>query len=166
LSLPTGAKLDAKRLVPDLEHAILLARLVNYAQGFALMAMASSTRDWAIPLHRVAQIWRAGCIIRAKILDDVASVFAEHRDISNLLIAEHWKETIGRGTGALRRVLALSTSAGISVPVFAAALAYHDGYASAQLPANLLQAQRDFFGAHGFRRTDRPGEFHHQWDGA
>jgi 6-phosphogluconate dehydrogenase len=159
-------KLDAKRLVSDLEHAILITRLVNYAQGFALIAMASSTWDWAIPLHRVAEIWRGGCIIRAKILDDVAAVFIEQRDMPNLLIAERWKETIGRGRAALRSVLELGTSAGISVPVFAAALAYHDGYASALLPANLLQAQRDFFGAHGFRRTDRPGEFHKNWSGA
>ena len=165
LSLPTAVKLDAKRLGSDLEHAILITRLVNYAQGFALIAMASSTHNWAIPLHRVAEIWRGGCIIRAKILDDVASVFTERRDVLNLLIAERWKESISRGTAALRSVLALSTSAGVSVPVFASALAYHDGYASALLPANLLQAQRDFFGAHGFRRTDRPGEFHQKWGG-
>ena len=165
LSLPTGVKFDAKRLASDLESALIVTRLINYAQGFALIAMASSARDWAIPLHRIAEIWRGGCIIRAKILDDVASVFAARPDMPNLLIAERWKEAIGVGTAALRGVVALSASAGAPTPVFASALAYHDGYASALLPANLLQAQRDFFGAHGFRRTDRSGDFHHQWIG-
>ena len=163
LSLPTGVKLDGKRLASDLERALMVTRLANYAQGFALIATASSVRDWAIPLHRVAEIWRGGCIIRAKILDDVASVFVERPDLANLLIAERWKDAIGVGAAALRSVLALSTSAGVSVPVFASALAYHDAYASAHLPANLLQAQRDFFGAHGFRRIDRQGDFHQNW---
>jgi 6-phosphogluconate dehydrogenase len=163
MSLPAGAKLDAERLVAELERALIVTRLVNYAQGFALIAMASSSREWAIPLDRVARLWRGGCIIRAKILDDVASVFAERPDAPNLLVAERWKDAIGSGTTALRSVVALAAGAGVSAPVFASALAYHDGYASAVLPANLLQAQRDFFGAHGFRRVDRPGDFHHKW---
>jgi 6-phosphogluconate dehydrogenase len=165
LSLPRENGLDASALVPDLERALFVTRLVNYAQGFALIEAASAARSWAIPLHRVAEIWRAGCIIRARILDDVASVFAERPDLPNLLIAGRWRQDIADGAAALRSVLAKAITAGVSAPVFSAALAYRDGYASALLPANLLQAQRDFFGAHGFRRTDRPGDVHHDWSG-
>jgi 6-phosphogluconate dehydrogenase len=163
--LPTapGAALDASSLPGELEAALLAARLVNYAQGFALMAAASKTYEWSIPLDRVAKLWRGGCIIRARILDDVSAAFAAKPDLANLLLAPQLAATVTGGDGALRRIVALAAGAGVAVPVFGAALAYAEGYRTAVLPANLIQGQRDFFGAHTFERTDRAGSFHHAW---
>jgi 6-phosphogluconate dehydrogenase len=158
-----GAALDASSLPGDLEAALLAARIVNYAQGFALMAAASRTYEWSIPLDRVAKLWRGGCIIRARILDDVSAAFAARPDLANLLLAPQLAGTVTGGDRALRRIVALAAGAGIAVPVFGAALAYAEGYRTAVLPANLIQGQRDFFGAHTFERTDRPGSFHHVW---
>ena len=127
------------------------------------MQAAESAWAWKIPLDRVAKLWRGGCIIRARILDQVSDVLSKQPDCPNLLVAPAWRNDIRDGIAALRRLVVLATNAGISIPVFASALSYHDGYGTAVLPANFIQAQRDYFGAHTFLRTDRDGIFHHDW---
>ncbi len=163
LSVPTTALPESTGLTDDLEKALFAIRIINYAQGLALMQAAESAWAWKIPLDRVAKLWRGGCIIRARILDQVSDVLSKQPDCPNLLVAPAWRNDIRDGIAALRRLVVLATNAGISIPVFASALSYHDGYGTAVLPANFIQAQRDYFGAHTFLRTDRDGIFHHDW---
>ncbi len=163
LSVPTAALPDAAAVANDLEKALFAIRIINYAQGLALMQAAEGAWSWKIPLDRVAKLWRGGCIIRARILDQVSDVLSKQPDCPNLLVAPAWKSEIAEGIAALRRLVVLMVNAGISSPVFSSALAYHDGYGSAVLPANFIQAQRDFFGAHTYLRTDKEGSHHHDW---
>ncbi len=151
----------------DLADALLAGKICAYAQGFAVLAAASEASGWELALDRVARIWRAGCIIRAGFLDEVAGAFATDPAPANLIMAPSFADMLDRAIPALRRVIAAGLAAGIPLPALSASLAYFDGYTSARLPANLIQAQRDTFGAHGYRRIDRPGDFHSDWsDGA
>ncbi len=155
---------DLNDLVETLRKALYTAKICSYAQGFAMMRAASQEYGWNLAMDSIARIWRAGCIIRARFLDDVATAFATEPDLPNLLIAEHFAQSLATGQQALRETVALAAHSGISIPALSASLAYYDGYRSARLPANLLQAQRDFFGAHTYQRTDRDGIFHTQWE--
>jgi 6-phosphogluconate dehydrogenase len=143
-----------------LHGGMMAGRIVAYAQGFAVMAAASAARSWSLPLADVARIWRAGCIIRSAFLDDIASVYSGGH-AGSLTTAPYFADILRKSEGGLRRLIAAAVLAGFPVPAFSAALASFDSLRTAYLPANLIQGQRDFFGAHGFERTDRPGEIAH-----
>ena len=150
-----------------LEQALLAGKIAAYAQGFAVMAKASVSWDWRTDLGTVARIWRAGCIIRSVFLDDIARVYGGRRTIDNLMTVEPFAGTLKQTEGGLRRVVAAASLRGIPVPALSAALAYFDFSRTGRSTANLIQGQRDFFGAHGFERTDTSGgDFHGPWSDA
>jgi len=151
------------QLIEAVKHALYASKIISYAQGFGLLSLASAEYEYGLDLRTVAKIWRAGCIIRADLLDDIMSAFERNRDLSNLLLDEHFKEEVVRRQGAMRYVI--STAVGMGIPIYAmsAALGYFDAFRTARLPANLTQAQRDYFGAHTYRRLDREGSFHTEW---
>ena len=150
------------RLLAD---ALLAGKICAYAQGFAVLAAASDANGWELALDKVARIWRAGCIIRADFLDDVSQAFGRDPTLANLLMASEFGDTLKRSVPALRAVVTAAIAVGVPAPALSASLAYFDGYVSARLPANLIQAPRDFFGAHRYQRIDRPGDFHSDWNG-
>jgi 6-phosphogluconate dehydrogenase len=152
--------------VADIEAALYASKIVSYAQGFRLMQTASEENGWGLDLGTIASIWRAGCIIRADFLDDITNAYRERPDLEDLTEAPFFTEAIEDALPSWRRVVAAAAQAGIPAPAYSSALAYFDGMRSARLPASLIQAQRDFFGAHTFERVDRPrGEFFHMdWD--
>jgi 6-phosphogluconate dehydrogenase len=149
----------------DLEQALYASKIVSYAQGFMLLASASEAFGWQLDLGRIASLWREGCIIRAAFLDDITAAFAREPSPANLLLDPFFGEALDKAQTGWRRVVAAAVEGGIPVPAYSSALAFYDGYRSEQLPANLIQAQRDYFGAHTYERVDRPrGEFeHHDW---
>lgn len=154
---------DVKRTLAHLHDALLTASLIAYAQGFAVIRAASAEHNWQVPLQRLAQIWQGGCIIRAKLLDDVEAAFTTDPNLSNLLLAPQITEKIKAAEAGLRAIVALAVTAGLPIPALASALSYLDGLRSGRIWANMIEAQRDYFGAHGFERLDKPGKFHHQW---
>ena len=156
-----GARADA--LVDDVRDALYASKVVAYAQGFEQMAAAAEAYGWDLELGGLATIWRGGCIIRARFLDRIREAYAADPSLRNLLFAEYFRDAVGEAQDAWRRVVATAAELGIAVPAFASSLAYYDGFRRERGPANLLQAQRDFFGAHTYRRTDRPGVFHTRW---
>ncbi|MGH6762454.1 MAG: NADP-dependent phosphogluconate dehydrogenase [Phyllobacterium sp.] len=153
---------DRARLIDDLEQGLLAGKIAAYAQGFAVMAGASQEYNWNIPLAATARIWRAGCIIRSQFLDLIAAAF-EGKEQDNLMLAPTFIEPMQQGSAALRRVLSQAILAGLPMPALSSALSYFDSYRKARGTANLIQAQRDFFGAHGFKRLDKEGDFHGPW---
>jgi 6-phosphogluconate dehydrogenase len=159
------ASQDAATLLPQIRHALLAAKVCAYAQGFALMRAADREYGWGLSFARIAKVWRAGCIIRARLLEDMRRAFEAQADIPNLLVDPHFASLMTRAQQDLREVVARAALQGVAVPAFMSALSYYDAYRSARLPANLLQAQRDYFGAHTYQRTDRPGKFHTRWNG-
>ena len=156
-----GARADA--LVDDVRDALYASKVVAYAQGFEQMAAAAEAYGWDLELGGLATIWRGGCIIRARFLDRIREAYAADPSLRNLLFAGYFRDAVGEAQDAWRRVVATAAELGIAVPAFASSLAYYDGFRRERGPANLLQAQRDFFGAHTYRRTDRPGVFHTRW---
>jgi 6-phosphogluconate dehydrogenase len=153
-------------LVEALGEALLAAKICVYAQGFALLAQAAAEFAWELDLARTAEIWRAGCIIRGHLLEPIAAAYRAAPKLANLMLAPALRAALARGQDAWRRVVATAVAQGVPVPAFSSALDYYDAYRSRRLPANLIQAQRDHFGAHGYQRTDRDGAFHSKWDGA
>jgi 6-phosphogluconate dehydrogenase len=147
----------------SLAAALLAGKICAYAQGFAVLDAASQAHDWELALDQVARIWRAGCIIRADFLDDVSQAFARDPKLANLVMAPEFTDMLEHSVPALRAVVTSAIAAGIPTPALSASLAYFDGYVGARSPANLIQAQRDFFGAHRYQRIDRPGDFHSDW---
>ncbi len=168
LSGPSGSLSGRPFTVDDLGQALYGAKVVSYAQGFLLLADASRTHDWGIDLTTVASLWRAGCIIRADLLDDIMAAFTRTSDLASLLVDPVFAERLNGVETAWRRVVAAAVTAGIPVPAHASALAFYDGYRRERGPANLIQAQRDYFGAHTYERVDRDrGQwFHTDWTGA
>ena len=163
----TAVTLDDKAaFVESVRRALYLSKIISYAQGFAQMRAAAEEYDWPLDYGRIAAIFREGCIIRARFLQKITDAYGANPELANLLLDPHFKDIADRYQGALRDVVATAVQAGVPVPGFASAIAYYDSYRSARLPANLLQAQRDFFGAHTFERTDREGTFHAQWNEA
>jgi 6-phosphogluconate dehydrogenase len=146
-----------------LRDALLSAKIAAYAQGFAVMAAASATYGWALDLGTIASIWRGGCIIRARFLDRIREAYARDDALANLMLDPYFAAVLAEAQSGLRGAVVLAARRGIAAPALSAALAYYDGYRSAQLPANLIQAQRDYFGAHTYERVDRPGSFHSDW---
>jgi 6-phosphogluconate dehydrogenase len=150
-------------VLPKIQGALLAAKICAYAQGFALIKAADQEHDWQLPLDKVASVWRAGCIIRAHLLEDIRRAFVNQHDLSNLLIDEHFSRIMAKCQQDLREVVAMAALSGVTVPALMSALSYYDAYRTERLPANLLQAQRDYFGAHTYQRLDKPGKFHTQW---
>lgn len=153
---------DTARLVESVRHALYCAKICAYAQGFQLMAEAQRTYGWRLDFAAIARIWRGGCIIRASFLQKIAEAYTRNAELSNLMLDPYFRDALQNGQSHWRDAVALAVRNGLPVPAFGSALAYFDGYRSASLPANLLQAQRDYFGAHTYERTDRPrGSFFH-----
>jgi 6-phosphogluconate dehydrogenase len=150
-------------LADAVEQALYASKMVAYAQGFHQIRAGSEEYDWGIDLGAMATIWRGGCIIRAEFLDRIRAAYDAEPDLPTLLTAPHFADALGSAQDAWRRVVATATGLGIPVPGFASALSYYDSLRAERLPANLIQAQRDFFGAHTYRRTDRDGVFHTLW---
>ena len=154
-----GAK---KALIEAIHDALYCSKICSYAQGFQLMREAQKEYKWKLNFGQIAQIWRGGCIIRAGFLQKITEAFGRDPKLANLLLDPYFNKTIQSAQENWRKVVALAATHGIPAPTFSSALSYYDGYRSARLPANLLQAQRDYFGAHTYERTDKPrGEFFH-----
>lgn len=158
---------DRQQFIEDVRRALYASKICSYAQGFQLLRMAAAEYDWQLNFGSIALMWRGGCIIRAQFLGRIKEAFDADGQLANLLLAPYFQEAIAQSQASWRRVVAQAVTHGVPVPAFSSALAYFDGYRSAQLPANLLQAQRDYFGAHTYERVDRPrGEFFHtNWTG-
>jgi 6-phosphogluconate dehydrogenase len=156
---------DRATLVAQVHDALYASKIVSYAQGLDLMRTMSDKKQWALDLGAIAGIWRGGCIIRARFLNRITEACAADPGLANLMLAPFFQQVLNRSQSAWRAVVAQAVLQGIPVPAFSASLAYYDSLRSARLSANLLQAQRDFFGAHTYERTDRPaGEwFHTDW---
>jgi 6-phosphogluconate dehydrogenase len=158
---------DRAAMIEDIRQALYASKICSYAQGFQLMKMAGGEHGWELDLGGISLMWREGCIIRAQFLERIKEAYDEDPSLANLLLAPYFKRAIDRSQAAWRRVVAVAVENGIPVPAFGSALAYYDGYRNDRLPANILQAQRDYFGAHTYERVDRPrGEFFHtDWTG-
>jgi 6-phosphogluconate dehydrogenase len=155
--------MDKKAWVDAVRAALYCAKTCSYAQGMALLRGASTEFQWNLPMGDLARIWKGGCIIRAKFLKSIQEAYAREPGLTNLLLDPFFKEALTSRMTAWRRVVSLGVQAGIALPAMGASLAYFDAYRSARLPANLVQAQRDLFGAHTYERLDRPGTFHTEW---
>ncbi len=151
----------------DIRDALYASKIMSYAQGFALIRSASKEYGWKIDFGSVASIWRGGCIIRSAFLNDITRAFSKNTELTNLMLDDFFMKQIEERQGSLRKVVSFAVSNGIPVPAMSAAINYYDGYRTERLPANLLQAQRDFFGAHTYERIDKKrGEFFHtDWTG-
>ncbi len=158
---------ERKQLIDDLRQALYASKIVSYAQGYQLMRAAAKTYNWNLNYGGIALMWRGGCIIRSVFLGKIKEAFDRNPGLVNLLIDPFFKDAVDQRQAAWRRVVMSAVELGIPVPAISCALAYFDGYRTANLPANLLQAQRDYFGAHTYERTDRPrGQFFHtNWTG-
>ncbi len=154
---------DPAAFLDNLEAALYAAKICSYAQGFALLRAAAANYRWDLDYGQIALLWRGGCIIRARFLESIAAAYDRDRGLANLLTDHFFADALASSQAGWREVVAACQRAGVAVPAFAASLAYYDGYRSAVLPANLIQAQRDYFGAHTYERTDRPGVFHTDW---
>ncbi|SIQ15344.1 6-phosphogluconate dehydrogenase (decarboxylating) [Rhizobium sp. RU20A] len=166
LGLPDVAPLtvaDRAAFIRDLEGALLAGKIGAYAQGFAVMATASKEFGWDLPMPTIARIWRAGCIIRSQFLDEITSAFTKAPDVANLIVTPAFADLVKETDGALRRVVSAAALAGLPVPALASALGYFDSYRRGRGTANIIQAQRDFFGAHGFDRVDGADSHHGPW---
>ncbi|WP_168563924.1 decarboxylating NADP(+)-dependent phosphogluconate dehydrogenase [Crateriforma spongiae] len=154
---------DKQGFIDAVRDALYASKIVSYAQGFVQLQAASAEHDWDLDYGQSALLWRGGCIIRAQFLDRIKEAFDDQPNLENLLLYPYFKDAIEKCQPAWRRVVAAASIAGIPVPAFGAALNYYDGYRMDRLPANLLQAQRDYFGAHTYKRVDREGTFHSEW---
>jgi 6-phosphogluconate dehydrogenase len=165
LSLSTQGVAAQQALVDKIHDALYASKIISYAQGLDLMRTMSMKKDWGLDLGAIAAIWRGGCIIRACFLNRITEAYQADPALAHLALAPFFQQVLKRAQAAWREVVGLAVAAGVPVPAFSASLAYYDSLRCARLPANLLQAQRDFFGAHTYERVDRPeGQFFHtQW---
>jgi len=155
---------DKDQLVSDLQAALYCAKVASYAQGMNIIKAASDKHEWNVDLALCSRMWRGGCIIRAKLLSDIENAFKSNPDLDNLMLDSAFAKELNEGQMAWRRVVSTGVASGIATPALSAALTYYDQYRRDRLPANLVQAQRDFFGGHTYSRTDREGTFHCLWD--
>ena len=162
---PTLNDEERTQWVEAIRQALYASKICSYAQGFVQLQAAAKEHDWPLNYGDCALLWRGGCIIRAQFLDHIKEAFEEQPDLENLLLHPFFKQVVQDAQASWRKVVVLATELGIPVPAFSTALAYYDAYRSERLPANLLQAQRDYFGAHTFERVDREGTFHADWLG-
>ena len=158
---------NRQKFIDDLEQALYMAKVISYAQGFSLLFVASKEYKWNLNFGEIAKIWRGGCIIRSTFLDKISDSFEQNPHLPNLLLSPYFAETVQNAQYGIRRVVSSAVLSGVPIPALASALSYYDGFRSEKLPANLLQAQRDYFGAHTYERIDKPrGEFFHtNWTG-
>jgi len=158
---------DKAGFIRDLEGAVYAAKIISYTQGYMLMRDAARSYNWNLNYGGVALMWREGCIIRSAFLGEIQEAYARNPALENLLLDDYFRDAVINAQPAWRRTVTTGIQHGIPLPIMSGALAFYDGYRSAQLPANLLQAQRDYFGAHTYERVDRPrGEyFHTNWTG-
>ncbi len=158
---------DKKGFIEDIRRALYASKVCSYAQGFQLMKLAAKEFGWDLNFGQIALMWRGGCIIRAQFLGRIKEAFDKDPTLENLLLAPYFKKGIDDCQEAWRKVIATAVQHGVPVPAFSSGLSYYDSYRSERLPANLLQAQRDYFGAHSYERVDKPrGEFFHtNWTG-
>ncbi|WP_182111290.1 MULTISPECIES: NADP-dependent phosphogluconate dehydrogenase [unclassified Actinotalea] len=154
---------DREAFVEDVRLALYASKVVAYSQGFDQIAAASAEYGWDIDRGAMARIWRGGCIIRARFLNRITEAYERRPDLPLLLADDYFSSAVGNGVAAWRRIVAAAALNGVPTPAFSSSLAYYDGVRAERLPANLIQAQRDFFGAHTYRRTDREGTFHTEW---
>jgi len=157
---------DRYKLLAQLGRALLTGMITIYAQGFALLAVASAKYKYDLDLEAVARIWRGGCIIRAALLEDICAAFRVRRDLPNLLLDPNLSRKVMEHQEDLRRVVCQAVESGVPAPAFMVSLGYLDAYRSAWQPANLIQAQRDYFGSHTYERIDAKGTFHTEWEKA
>ncbi|HEY9610822.1 decarboxylating NADP(+)-dependent phosphogluconate dehydrogenase [Allocoleopsis sp.] len=154
---------DTKEFINKIRDALYCSKICSYAQGMALLSKASKDLNYNLALSEISRIWKGGCIIRAGFLDKIKTAFRDNGNLPNLLLAPEFKQSILDRQDAWREVLIVANKLGIAVPAFSASLDYFDSYRRARLPQNLTQAQRDYFGAHTYERTDKPGAFHTEW---
>jgi len=157
---------DRDAFIEAVGDALYASKICSYAQGMALLQAASQEYDYGLNYGEIARIWRGGCIIRARFLDDIRAAYADDRHLPNLLLASFFREAISQRQEAWRHVVRTAIELRIPTPAMSASLAYYDAYRSARLPANLIQSQRDYFGAHTYERVDREGVFHSEWASA
>ncbi len=160
---PGTQGIEEKDLIEAVRRALYSAKICVYAQGFDLMKGASEQLGWKLKFGEIAKIFRGGCIIRAQFLNRITEAYEKKPDLSNLLMEEYFADTIRNYQTEWRQIIITAIQHGISIPAFTSALAYYDGYRSSELPMNLLQAQRDYFGAHTYERKDRDGIYHTNW---
>jgi 6-phosphogluconate dehydrogenase len=166
LSGPAGkCQGDRKQFVEAVRQALYASKICSYAQGFVQMQAAAKEHDWPLDFGSIALLWRGGCIIRAVFLERIKEAFDKDADLENLLLAPYFRTAVDKAQASWRKVVCTAAEQGVPVPAFMTALAYYDGYRAERLPANLLQAQRDYFGAHTYHRVDKPGQgpFHTDW---
>ncbi|MBX4181232.1 NADP-dependent phosphogluconate dehydrogenase [Sodalis sp. CWE] len=149
--------------IEKIRQALYLGKIISYAQGFSQLKAASRENKWNLNFYKIAKIFRAGCIIRAKFLQEISNVYHIHPTINNLLLAPYFRNIASNYQQALRDIVSYAVQYGTPIPAFSSAITYYDSYRSAVLPANLIQAQRDCFGAHTYKRTDKKGTFHTKW---
>jgi 6-phosphogluconate dehydrogenase len=154
---------DKAEFIEQVRQALYASKIASYAQGFVQLAAAAKEQDWPLDYASIAMMWRGGCIIRARFLERIAEAYRAKPDLENLMLAPYFTAALAEAQKAWRHVIATAATIGVPVPAFMTALAYYDAYRHANLPANLLQAQRDYFGAHTYERTDKPGTFHSEW---
>lgn len=154
---------DKTEFVEKVREALYFSKIMSYAQGFAQLRIASEEHDWDLQYGEIAKIFREGCIIRAKFLQKITDAYDRQADLKNLLLDEYFNEITQKYQQSVRDVVAIAIQAGVPVPTFSSAIAYYDSYRSADLPANIIQAQRDYFGAHTYERKDKPGVYHYDW---
>jgi len=154
---------DRQALIEAVRAALYASKICSYAQGMSLLKIASKEYNYNLDLGEMARIWRAGCIIRAELLDDITNAYRRNPNLANLLVDDQFKVAVQSRQAAWRFAVKTAVELGVPVPAMSASLAYFDSYRSARVSANLIQAQRDYFGAHTFERIDKPGNFHAQW---
>jgi len=159
-SHPIGNVLN---FIHDVRDALYCSKICSYAQGMAMLNVADKAFGYGMKLDEIARIWKAGCIIRAVFLNSIMQAFKEQPQLENLLLDKRFRDAINTKQDAWRRVIAVAINNDIPTPAFSASLAYYDSYRRERLPANLIQAQRDYFGAHTYERLDKPGIFHTEW---
>jgi 6-phosphogluconate dehydrogenase len=154
---------ERKSFITAVRQALYASKICSYAQGFVQLEAAAKEHKWPLNYGSIAMLWRGGCIIRARFLDRIKEAFDADPKLENLLLAPYFTKAIEEAQAGWRRAVTVAVERGIPMPAFSAALAYFDGFRRERLPANLLQAQRDYFGAHTYQRTDRPGTHHSDW---
>jgi 6-phosphogluconate dehydrogenase len=163
---PHFSTADKKGFIENIRKALYASKICSYAQGFQLMKRASEVYEWDLNYANIASIWRSGCIIRAQFLNNIKEAFIVEPDLNNLLLCPYFRDSIHDSQVAWRQIIAISIENGLPIPGFASAISYYDSYRAELLPARLVQAQRDFFGAHTYERVDKPrGQFFHtEWE--
>jgi 6-phosphogluconate dehydrogenase len=155
--------IDKAKFLPAIHDALYASKIMSYAQGYQILRAAAKAYNWDLNYGQIALLWRGGCIIRAQFLEDIKKAYDAEPNLANLILAPYFTDVIRKSQSNWRLAVAEASKNGIAIPAFSSALSYYDQYRSASLPANLLQAQRDYFGAHTYERTDKAGTFHTEW---